>query len=78
MNAHQRAERLCREAEKEGLDAPTQDMISDAIHNAEQDIVTDFEHRLFEKLTAVRDRLNKMLEPDAPLTLQPEMELHDE
>lgn len=49
-------------------------MIADAIHDAEQNVINDFEHRLFEKLTAVRDRLNKMLAPDAPLTLQPELE----
>jgi hypothetical protein len=42
MTNHERAKRLCEEAEGQGLDAPTESMIADAIHDAEEDRVSDF------------------------------------
>lgn len=35
MNAHERAEHLCREAERIGLDGPTESMVSDAFSDME-------------------------------------------
>lgn len=40
MNAHERAAHLFIEAEKLGLDAPTEGMVADAIHDAECSIRT--------------------------------------
>lgn len=45
MNAHERAERLYKRAEKIGLDAPTDSMIAEAIHDAECDAL-NFPHRV--------------------------------
>jgi hypothetical protein len=42
MTNHERAQRLCELAEARGLDAPTESMIAESIHEAEEDRVSDF------------------------------------
>jgi len=37
MTPHERAEKLCQEAERLGLDGPTEGMIADAISSAEHE-----------------------------------------
>ncbi len=50
MSAHERAEHLCKEAERLGLDGPTEGMVSDAFADLE------FNHQQETKrLTAERD-----------------------
>lgn len=41
MNAHERARHTCEQAERMGLDAPTEGMISDAIGDAESNVVNE-------------------------------------
>lgn len=41
MNNHERAAHLYIKAEKQGMDAPSEGMIADAIHDAEQDRETE-------------------------------------
>lgn len=43
MNAHERAEYLFKQAEKLGLDAPTESMVADAINDAQCDAL-NFPH----------------------------------
>lgn len=45
MNAHERAEHLFKRAEKLGMDAPTEGMVAEAIHDAECDAL-NFPHRV--------------------------------
>jgi cytochrome c-type biogenesis protein CcmH/NrfG len=48
MNAHERAAHLYDEAKKLGLDAPTEDMIADALRLAEDNVETDIVYGLKE------------------------------
>lgn len=45
MNAHERAEWLYKKAEKLGMDAPSEGMIAEAIHDAECNAL-NFPHRV--------------------------------
>ena len=45
MNAHERAEYLFKKAEKLGMDAPSEGMVAEAIHDAECDAL-NFPHRV--------------------------------
>jgi isopentenyl diphosphate isomerase/L-lactate dehydrogenase-like FMN-dependent dehydrogenase len=43
MNNHERAAQLMEKAERLGCETPTESMIAEAIHNAEEDAHTDIE-----------------------------------
>ncbi len=53
MNAHKRAANLYIEAEKLGMDAPSEGMIADAINSAEHNCYMDIEFTDQERLTKI-------------------------
>lgn len=63
MTNHERAKRLCEEAESQGMDSPSESMIADAIHDAEEDRVSGFIIWLF----SIDEKLAKRYENEISL-----------
>jgi predicted RNase H-like nuclease (RuvC/YqgF family) len=69
MNAHERADMLCREAEKLGLDNPTEGMISDAFADMEFNFAQE-KRSIETRLTTANQTIESLKEERAILQSQ--------